>query len=53
LTQLSWKKPGVWVSFLLAVEMTGARLRVVPGAKAHTKEVTGLTRLNDGRGPVV
>jgi hypothetical protein len=27
-------------------------LRVVPGTIAHTKEVTGLTRLNERRGPV-
>ena len=27
-------------------------LRVVPGTFAHTKEVTGLTRLNERRGPV-
>ena len=30
-----------------AVQKAGARLRVVPGAFAHTKEVTGLTRLNE------
>ena len=36
-----------------AVQKAGARLRVVPGAFAHTKEVTGLTRLNDAGGPVV
>ncbi|SPE61805.1 hypothetical protein SBV1_770011 [Verrucomicrobia bacterium] len=35
------KNPGDWVSFLLAVEMAGARLRMVPGAIAHTKGVTG------------
>jgi hypothetical protein len=27
-------------------------LRVVPGTIAHTKEVTGVTRLNERRGPV-
>ena len=36
-----------------AVQGAGARLRVVPGAIAHTKEATGFTRLNEVSGPVV
>jgi len=36
-----------------AVQGAGARLRVVPGATAHTKEATGATRLNEVNGPVV
>ena len=34
-------------NFCKAVEGAGACLRVVPGTFAHTKEVTGFTRLND------